>query len=115
MVISMLAPGQGMRRAAYPDLARGTGDGSWAVAARAHTALGPVDIGTGIQGGEGTSERQGRVGDLLEGLARDRQGRRLLQDLLAPALDRGLQRAEVTRLPWVSAAICTSRRRGLSK
>ena len=34
--VSLLAPGQGMRRAAYPDLARGTGDGGWAVAA--HTA-----------------------------------------------------------------------------
>ena len=41
-------PGQGMRRAAYPDLARGTGDGGWAVAAHTHTHIGPIDIGTGL-------------------------------------------------------------------
>src|ERR1700742_4338112 len=41
--VSLLAPGQGMRRAAYPDLARGTGDGSWAVAAHTHTHMGPID------------------------------------------------------------------------
>ena len=35
--VSLLAPGQGMRRAAYSDLARGTGDGGWAVAAHTHT------------------------------------------------------------------------------
>ena len=46
--VSLLAPGQGMRRAAYPDLARATGDGGWAVAAHAHTHTGPIDIGTGL-------------------------------------------------------------------
>ena len=48
--VSLLAPGQGMRRAAYPDLARGTGDGGWAVAAHTHTHMGPIDIGTGLAG-----------------------------------------------------------------
>ena len=46
--VSLLAPGQGLRRAAFPDLARGTGDGGWAVAARVHTRMGAVDIGTGL-------------------------------------------------------------------
>jgi DNA replication and repair protein RecF len=58
--VSLLAPGQGMRRAAYPDLARGTGDGGWAVAAHTHTHMGPVDIGTGLIASE-DSERVGRV------------------------------------------------------
>src|SRR6185312_4893777 len=58
--VSLLAPGQGMRRAAYPDLARGTGDGGWAVAAYTHTHMGPVDIGTGLIASE-DSERVGRV------------------------------------------------------
>jgi DNA replication and repair protein RecF len=46
--VSLLAPGQGLRRAAYADIARATGDGSWSVAAKLHTDLGAVDIGTGI-------------------------------------------------------------------
>jgi len=59
--ISMLAPGQGLRRAAYPDLARGTGDGSWAVSAHVHAHPGAVDIGTGLLAANGTGERQARV------------------------------------------------------
>ena len=54
--VSLLAPGQGLRRAVYSDLARtggagpgqSEGDGSWAVAARVHSLDGPIDIGTGI-------------------------------------------------------------------
>jgi DNA replication and repair protein RecF len=49
--VSLLAPGQGLRRAAYADLARASGDGSWSVAARVHTDLGAVDIGTGLAAG----------------------------------------------------------------
>lgn len=49
--VSLLAPGQGLRRAAYADIARGAGDGSWSVAAKVHTDLGAVDIGTGIAAG----------------------------------------------------------------
>jgi len=59
--VSLLAPGRGLRRAAYPDLARGSGDGSWAVSAHAHTHLGPVDIGTGLTAAEGAAERQSRL------------------------------------------------------
>lgn len=46
--VSLLAPGQGLRRAAFPDLARASGAGGWAVAARVNSRLGPADIGTGI-------------------------------------------------------------------
>ena len=59
--VSLLAPGQGMRRAAYPDLARGTGDGGWTVAAHTHTHMGPIDIGTGLLAENADSERAGRV------------------------------------------------------
>ena len=63
--ISLLAPGQGLRRAPFSDLALASSDGSWSVAGRVHTALGTIDIGTGMMraggalGGEGG--RQGRI------------------------------------------------------
>ena len=47
--VSLLAPGQGLRRVPFPDLATAGGDGGWAVAARVHTHLGAVDIGTGLK------------------------------------------------------------------
>jgi DNA replication and repair protein RecF len=47
--LSLLSPGQGLRRMPFGDLARAGGDGSFAVAARAHTLAGAVDIGTGLQ------------------------------------------------------------------
>ncbi len=59
--VSLLVPGQGMRRAAYPDLARGAGDGGWAVAARTHTHMGPIDIGTGLLAENADSDRAGRI------------------------------------------------------
>jgi DNA replication and repair protein RecF len=59
--VSMLAPGRGMRGAAFPDLAATTGDGGWAVSAHAHTHVGAVDIGTGLNAADSTKERQQRV------------------------------------------------------
>lgn len=62
--ISLLAPGQGLRRAPFSDLALAGGDGTWSVAGRVHTALGTVDIGTGLtraSGGNGGGDgRQGQ-------------------------------------------------------
>lgn len=46
--VSLLAPGQGLRRAAYGDMARASADASWSIAAKVHTDIGAVDIGTGI-------------------------------------------------------------------
>ena len=46
--LSLLSPGQGLRRVPFSDLARAGGDGSFAVSARAHTLAGPADIGTGL-------------------------------------------------------------------
>jgi len=58
--VSLLAPGQGLRRAAFPDLARAGGDGSWSVAARVHTHAGALDIGTGLGPGAAAG-RAGRI------------------------------------------------------
>jgi DNA replication and repair protein RecF len=46
--ISFLAPGRGLRRATLEEAARSEGDGSWAVSAEVEGALGPVQLGTGI-------------------------------------------------------------------
>ena len=59
--VSLLAAGQGLRRAAYPELARRDGSGAWAVAATLQTALGPIDIGTGLTPATGQAERPGRI------------------------------------------------------
>ncbi len=45
--VSLLVPGQGLRRAAFADLPRIGGDGSWAIAARVASRQGEVQIGTG--------------------------------------------------------------------
>jgi DNA replication and repair protein RecF len=94
--VSMLAPGQGLRRADYAELARGAGDGSWAVSAHAHTHLGPVDIGTGLLPSEGPNERQGRV-------AAERAGR-IGRINGAPAGGSGAL-GEYVELVWVTPAM----------
>jgi DNA replication and repair protein RecF len=88
--VSLLAPGQGLRRAAYPDLARSAGDGSWVVSARAHTHLGPVDIGTGLV--TDATERPGR------------NGGRIVRINGAPAGGSGAL-AEYVELVWVTPAM----------
>ena len=45
--VSLLAPGGGLRRATFSEIARIGGAGDWAVAARVTTRTGLVDIGTG--------------------------------------------------------------------
>ncbi len=85
--VSLLAPGQGLRRAAYADIARVPGDGSWSVAARVHTDLGAVDIGTGLAAGAETAS--GRI-VRIDGVAKPGSG--VLADYvevawLTPAMD----------------------------
>jgi len=46
--ISFLSPGRGLRRATLEEAARSEGDGSWAVSAEVEGALGPIQLGTGI-------------------------------------------------------------------
>ena len=50
--LSLLAPGQGLRRTAYAELAR-TGTSGWAVAARVNVPAGTVDVGTGLENASG--------------------------------------------------------------
>ena len=71
--VSLLAPGQGLRRAAYPELARAGGAGDWAVAARLMTGEGAVDIGTGLQPGTGTAAVSGRI-VRIDGVAQSGSG-----------------------------------------
>lgn len=47
--LSLLSPGQGMRRAPFSEIPRAAGDGGFAVAARVHTLNGAADIGTGLR------------------------------------------------------------------
>jgi DNA replication and repair protein RecF len=47
--ISFLAPGRGLRRATFDEVAFSEGDGSWAVAAEIEGALGLSTLGTGLE------------------------------------------------------------------
>ena len=95
--VSLIAAGQGLRRAPYPELARKGGSGGWAVAATLVTADRTLDIGTGLQapaspgagGAAGGSERQARI-VRLDGEPQSGSG--VLADLvdmlwLTPAMD----------------------------
>lgn len=89
--VSLLAPGQGLRRAPFPQLARMSGSGDWAVAARLNTPRGAVDIGTGRLPGQDASDAS-RTGRLvrIDGIAQPGSG--ALADWvemvwLTPALD----------------------------
>jgi len=62
--ISLLAPGRGLRRATFEEVAFAEGDGSWAVSAEIEGALGLATLGTGIEppGAEGAvPQRQCRI------------------------------------------------------
>lgn len=57
--ISLLAPGQGLRRSPYAEMAKAGGTGVWAVAATVRTVEDSIAIGTGLTGEPG--DRAGRV------------------------------------------------------
>lgn len=61
--LSLFAPGRGLRRAHFSDLASAHADAAWSVSARVHSLIGPVTIGTGMRvGTKGeTQERAHRV------------------------------------------------------
>ncbi|WP_409561818.1 DNA replication/repair protein RecF [Hyphomicrobium sp. MC8b] len=88
--LSLLSPGQGLRRVPFVDLARAAGDGGFAVAARAHTLAGPADLGTGlVPGANSRGERTGRI-VRIDGTAQSGSG--ILADYLeivwvTPAMD----------------------------
>ncbi|MPZ41091.1 MAG: DNA replication/repair protein RecF [Rhizobiales bacterium] len=55
--ISLLAPGRGLRRAAFDELAFTEGDGSWALSCDVEGALGLASLGTGIEAPAPTSRK----------------------------------------------------------
>jgi len=61
--ISLLAPGRGLRRATFEEIAFSEGDGSWAVSAEIEGMLGLATLGTGIEPptGDATPSRQCRI------------------------------------------------------
>lgn len=60
--VSLLAPGRGLRRAPYADVAREGGDGGFALHAKLGGPEGEVDIGTGIMAAEaGEGGRRVRI------------------------------------------------------
>lgn len=89
--VSLLAPGRGLRGAAYAEIAREGGAGGWAVAATVETAAGPLRIGTGIEpslsGGEAPRSRAVRIDGVAASGAGALAGHvRILW--LTPAMDR---------------------------
>jgi DNA replication and repair protein RecF len=59
--VSLLTPGRGLRRAAYGEIARESGDGGFAVHANLTSEVGDVAIGTGLVGGESEGGRKVRI------------------------------------------------------
>ena len=59
--VSLLAAGQGLRRAPYAELSRMRGNGGWAVAATIETEAGPVEVGTGLDPAKLDAARAGRI------------------------------------------------------
>lgn len=60
--VSLLTPGRGLRRAPYAEVAREGGDRGFALHARLDGPAGPVEIGTGVLGGEaGENGRRVRI------------------------------------------------------
>jgi DNA replication and repair protein RecF len=88
--ISFLAPGRGLRGAAFEELARQGGAGSWAIAAELETTHGPVSLGTGWSGQSEAGDGGGRLvvidGEVQKGSGALGDYMRLLW--LTPAQDR---------------------------
>lgn len=88
--ISLLAPGRGLRGAAFEELVRQGGSSSWAIAAEVETANGPVSLGTGWSGQSEAGDGGGRLvvidGEVQKGSGALGDYMRLLW--LTPAQDR---------------------------
>ena len=90
--ISLLAPGQGLRRAPFSDLALAGADAGWSVAGRVHTALGTIDVGTGLTRAGGSGGDGGRAGRIVRIDGEQHSGSGALADYvemvwLTPAMD----------------------------
>jgi DNA replication and repair protein RecF len=87
--ISLLAPGRGLRAAAFADLARQGGAVAWAIAAELQTPAGRVSLGTAWSG-EPDVENGGRtvVIDAVAQRSSGALGRHVRMLWLTPAMDR---------------------------
>jgi DNA replication and repair protein RecF len=104
--LSLLSPGQGLRRVPFVELARAAGDGGFAVAARAHTLAGPADLGTGLQPRAATpnpSAPQGR-GEFSGSLGRGERSGRIVRIDGAAQSGSGI-RADYLEIVWVTPAM----------
>ncbi len=89
--LSMLAPGRGLRRAAFGDMARHGGSGGWAAAARVDGLQGPVRIGMDWRpdgGGNGEGGARRLMIDGRAARASGQLGGHLRMSWLTPAMDR---------------------------
>lgn len=86
--ISLLAPGRGLRGAAYAEIARLGGSGGWAVAATVETPEGPVRLGTGIEPGNETARARAVRVDGVPATGAGVLGRHVRVVWLTPAMDR---------------------------
>jgi DNA replication and repair protein RecF len=88
--ISLLAPGRGLRGAAFEELVRQGGRAGWAIAAEVDTAHGPVSMGTGWSGQSEAGDGGGRMvvidGEVQKGPGALGEHMRMLW--LTPAQDR---------------------------
>ena len=80
--LSYLSPGRGLRRAHFSDLAAANKDGAWSVSARVHSALGLVNIGTGMRAGV-----QGLAGERSQRIVRIDGDTRVSPGVLAEYVD----------------------------
>ncbi len=99
--LSLLAPGQGMRRVPFAEIPRANGgDGGFAVAARVHTLNGVADIGTGLRAG---AVGQGRTVDDEGESGGGRMGRIVRIDGVAQSGSGVL--ADYLEIVWVTPAM----------
>jgi len=85
--ISLLAPGRGLRRAAFADMARASGAGGWTISAQVSGMQGPVRIGAAWRGEDGTGGRKLVIGGKTARSA-GQLGQHLRIGWLTPAMDR---------------------------
>jgi DNA replication and repair protein RecF len=111
--VSLLAPGRGLRRASFNEIAAIGGEEGWAVAATVESPAGPADIGTGA--GRGDGPRRVRING-ANAKAIEEMSAYLRVLWLTPAMDglftgpaaerrRFLDRLVTTLIPGHSAAV----------
>lgn len=100
--LSLLSPGQGLRRAPFNEIPRASGDGGFAVAARVHTLNGAAHLGTGLKPRAESARPAGAVGfddgDLNDDGSADREVSRAAA---AARASRGGPTARIVRIDGV--------------